>query len=233
MNPRCLKCGKAHTTKDCEIKERQHNTYCINCEVYGHTTYYTKCPRFSKPKKGTPISNRNNKNFTSIHVVEGISFASMLAGKIESNDPSPHPPDNKNNSERQSTSQNSSSHEDYSIYFSIPSQANFSQNPISSQTNWNISSSRRFSATGHRLQPAEVTPPQPPKPRTQHKAHSVPDMEWTSLTRFQSPEKCKRSIPVPRPKYNTAFEGFTQVDNQRARNNIERNAQICHSRRME
>ncbi|GFW38143.1 hypothetical protein TNCV_602191 [Trichonephila clavipes] len=42
--------------------------------------------------------------------------------------------------------------------------------------------------------PAEATPPQPPKPRTQHKAHSVPDMEWTSLTRFQSPEKCKRSM---------------------------------------
>ncbi|GFX26814.1 hypothetical protein TNCV_1839871 [Trichonephila clavipes] len=51
---------------------------------------------------------------------------------------------------------------------------------------------RRFSASHHWLQPAETTPPQPPKPRTQHKTQSVPDMEWRSLTRFQSPGKCKR-----------------------------------------
>ncbi|GFU98702.1 uncharacterized protein TNCV_124721 [Trichonephila clavipes] len=53
MTSRCLKCGKAHLTKDCDIKERQENPYCINCEVYGHTACYTKCPKFPKPKKGS------------------------------------------------------------------------------------------------------------------------------------------------------------------------------------
>ncbi|GFS74439.1 uncharacterized protein TNCV_784761 [Trichonephila clavipes] len=111
MNLRCLKCRKDHPTKESEIKEKQDNPYCINCEVYEHTACYTKCPRIPKPKKETPISNRNNRNFTSNHVVDGIPFANLLAEKIESKDPSLHPSDNKNNLERQSTSQNSPFHE--------------------------------------------------------------------------------------------------------------------------
>ncbi|GFW81685.1 hypothetical protein TNCV_2883591 [Trichonephila clavipes] len=38
---------------------------------------------------------------------------------------------------------------------------------------------------------------------------------------------------VPRPKHNTAFMGFIRVNNQGDRNNIQGNAQICQSRRME
>ncbi|GFU89337.1 nucleic-acid-binding protein from transposon X-element [Trichonephila clavipes] len=101
MTPRCLKCGKAHLTRECEIKERQDNPYCINCEAYGHTACYTKCPKFLKPKNGTPISNRNKKAFTSNNVVEGISFANMVSGKPKIND-SQTTNTNSNNSERQS-----------------------------------------------------------------------------------------------------------------------------------
>ncbi|GFT88155.1 nucleic-acid-binding protein from transposon X-element [Trichonephila clavipes] len=54
MQPRCIKCGKDHMTKDCEITNRIENPYCINCHVYGHTACYTKCPRFPKPKTGPP-----------------------------------------------------------------------------------------------------------------------------------------------------------------------------------
>ncbi|GFY30536.1 uncharacterized protein TNCV_3522991 [Trichonephila clavipes] len=92
MTPRCLKCGKAHLTRDCDIKERQENPYCINCEVYGHTACYTKCPKFPKPKNGNPITNRNKKAFTSNNVVEGISFANMVSGKPKNNDPKPLTP---------------------------------------------------------------------------------------------------------------------------------------------
>ncbi|GFS72064.1 uncharacterized protein TNCV_4213461 [Trichonephila clavipes] len=74
MITRCLKCGKEHLTKDCDIKERQD---CINCNAYGHTACYTKCPNFPKPRKGSPLVNRNSKKFTSNNVVEGISFANM------------------------------------------------------------------------------------------------------------------------------------------------------------
>ncbi|GFS81895.1 nucleic-acid-binding protein from transposon X-element [Trichonephila clavipes] len=49
MPPRCLKCGKEHLTKNCDIKERQDNPFCINCETYGHTACYTKCPKFPNP----------------------------------------------------------------------------------------------------------------------------------------------------------------------------------------
>ncbi|GFT14178.1 nucleic-acid-binding protein from transposon X-element [Trichonephila clavipes] len=56
MLTRCLKWGK-HLTKDCEIKERQENPFCINCEAYGHT----KCPKFPKPKKGPPPDSRQKQ----------------------------------------------------------------------------------------------------------------------------------------------------------------------------
>ncbi|GFY32873.1 hypothetical protein TNCV_4024971 [Trichonephila clavipes] len=38
---------------------------------------------------------------------------------------------------------------------------------------------------------------------------------------------------VPRTKHITAFVGFTRVNNQGERNNIQGNAQTSHSRRME
>ncbi|GFU22677.1 uncharacterized protein TNCV_762571 [Trichonephila clavipes] len=90
MITRCLKCGKEHPTKKCDIKERQENPYCINFNAYGHTACYTKCPNFRKPRKGYPLLNRNNKKFTSNNVVEGISFANMVSGNKNNNDsPSP------------------------------------------------------------------------------------------------------------------------------------------------
>ncbi|GFX78941.1 nucleic-acid-binding protein from transposon X-element [Trichonephila clavipes] len=57
MNPRCLKCGEAHQTKDCPI-QRTETAYCINCQAYGHMANYSKCPLFPKPRKGT--ATRNN-----------------------------------------------------------------------------------------------------------------------------------------------------------------------------
>ncbi|GFU19749.1 nucleic-acid-binding protein from transposon X-element [Trichonephila clavipes] len=46
MRPRCLKCGKDHATRNCHIKERQQNPFCINCQDFGHSACYTKCPKF-------------------------------------------------------------------------------------------------------------------------------------------------------------------------------------------
>ncbi|GFS91419.1 uncharacterized protein TNCV_4548121 [Trichonephila clavipes] len=96
--------------KDCDIKEMQENPYCINCNAYGHIACYTKCPNFPKPKKASPLLNRNSKKFTSNNVVEGVSFANMVSGNKNNNDP---PPSNNNNnrSERQSTPRASPSNE--------------------------------------------------------------------------------------------------------------------------
>ncbi|GFU99219.1 uncharacterized protein TNCV_4256531 [Trichonephila clavipes] len=58
MKPRCLKCGKDHATRNCHIKERQENPFCINCQDFGHSACYTKCPKFPNPKKALPFPTR-------------------------------------------------------------------------------------------------------------------------------------------------------------------------------
>ncbi|GFT95541.1 hypothetical protein TNCV_2279971 [Trichonephila clavipes] len=40
-----------HATRNCHIKERQQNPFCINCQDFGHSACYTKCPKFPQPKK--------------------------------------------------------------------------------------------------------------------------------------------------------------------------------------
>ncbi|GFY06521.1 uncharacterized protein TNCV_3523771 [Trichonephila clavipes] len=80
--PRCLKCGKEHPTRQCPIKERQENPFCINCQEYGHSACYTKCPKFPKPKKGTPVTA--NKTFESNVRREGVSFANIVSGTAPS-----------------------------------------------------------------------------------------------------------------------------------------------------
>ncbi|GFV20848.1 uncharacterized protein TNCV_552841 [Trichonephila clavipes] len=89
MRPRCLKCGKDHATRNCHIKERQENPFSINCQDFGHSACYTKCPKFPQPKKGTAFSDPiKRKNFSSKWTKEGISFAKVVSGEIPSQTPS-------------------------------------------------------------------------------------------------------------------------------------------------
>ncbi|GFT77056.1 uncharacterized protein TNCV_1099331 [Trichonephila clavipes] len=93
MRPRCLKCGKDPATRNCHIKERQENPFCINCQDFGHSACYTKCPKFPQPKKGTAFSNPiTRKIFSSKWTKEGISFANVVSGEI----PSQTPPETEN-----------------------------------------------------------------------------------------------------------------------------------------
>ncbi|GFT29241.1 uncharacterized protein TNCV_3588291 [Trichonephila clavipes] len=78
LKPRCLKCGKEHPTRQCRIKERQENPFCINGQEYGDSACYTKCPKFPKPKKGMPLTA--NKTFESNVHREGVSFANIVSG---------------------------------------------------------------------------------------------------------------------------------------------------------
>ncbi|GFY02347.1 uncharacterized protein TNCV_3502291 [Trichonephila clavipes] len=87
LKPRCLKCGKEHPTRQCPIKKRQENPFCINCQEYGHSACYTKCPKFLKPKKGTPLTA--NKTFESNVRREGVSFANIVSGTAPSSTPTP------------------------------------------------------------------------------------------------------------------------------------------------
>ncbi|GFU80953.1 nucleic-acid-binding protein from transposon X-element [Trichonephila clavipes] len=82
MQPRCLKCGKNHATRNCLIKERQENPFCINCQDYGHSACYTKCPK-SPAEKGTPFGDpKKKRNFASKWIKEGISFANVVSGEV-------------------------------------------------------------------------------------------------------------------------------------------------------
>ncbi|GFS80054.1 uncharacterized protein TNCV_2988361 [Trichonephila clavipes] len=96
MKPRCLKCVKEHATKNCHSKERQLNPFCVNCQDFGHSACYTKCPKFLQPKKGTAFSNpTKKKSFSSKWTKEGISFANVVSEEISSQTP----PENENKKE--------------------------------------------------------------------------------------------------------------------------------------
>ncbi|GFW35666.1 uncharacterized protein TNCV_4435171 [Trichonephila clavipes] len=89
MKPRCLKCGKDHATRNCHIKERQENPFCINCQDFGHSACYTKYPKFPQPKKGTAFSDPiKRKKISSKWTKEGISFANVVSGGIPNQIPS-------------------------------------------------------------------------------------------------------------------------------------------------
>ncbi|GFW10399.1 hypothetical protein TNCV_5097501 [Trichonephila clavipes] len=61
-----------------------------NCQEYGHSACYTKCPKFPKSKRGTPLTS--NKTFESNVHGEGVSFANIFSGTA----PPPPPPHSTN-----------------------------------------------------------------------------------------------------------------------------------------
>ncbi|GFU73888.1 nucleic-acid-binding protein from transposon X-element [Trichonephila clavipes] len=85
LNPRCLKCGENHLTRDCPIKQKLETPYCINCNIYGHMANYRGCPSFPKPPKGAAKNNRNS--YTNIYnslVRPNISYAQATTGTVNS-----------------------------------------------------------------------------------------------------------------------------------------------------
>ncbi|GFV40525.1 uncharacterized protein TNCV_2500521 [Trichonephila clavipes] len=103
LKRRCLKCGKEHPTRQCPIKERQENPFCINCQEYGHSAFFTKYPKFPKPKKRTPLTA--NKTFESNVRREGVSFANIVSGTAP-----PPPPVHKLTEKTNENSSNKVSH---------------------------------------------------------------------------------------------------------------------------
>ncbi|GFW75023.1 nucleic-acid-binding protein from transposon X-element [Trichonephila clavipes] len=85
LNPKCLKCGENHITRDCLIKQKLETAYCINCQIYGHMANYKGCPSFPKPPKGAARNNRNS--YTNIYnslVRPNISYAQATTGTVNS-----------------------------------------------------------------------------------------------------------------------------------------------------
>ncbi|GFT87216.1 nucleic-acid-binding protein from transposon X-element [Trichonephila clavipes] len=85
LNPRCLKCGDNHITRDCPIKQKLETPYCINCNIYGHMANYKGCPSFPKPPKGAAKNNRNSyTNIYNSFVRPNISYAQTTTGTVNS-----------------------------------------------------------------------------------------------------------------------------------------------------
>ncbi|GFX21466.1 hypothetical protein TNCV_1398801 [Trichonephila clavipes] len=57
--------------------------YCINCNVNGHMANYSKCPLYSKPKKGT-ITKTNYTNVINSLVRPNVTFAHATQNKQSS-----------------------------------------------------------------------------------------------------------------------------------------------------
>ncbi|GFW46413.1 probable RNA-directed DNA polymerase from transposon X-element [Trichonephila clavipes] len=75
LQPRCLKCGEEHLTKDCPIKQRLGTKFCINCQVYGHMANWHGCPCFPK---GAAKTNRNTyTNLYNSFVRPNFSYAQV------------------------------------------------------------------------------------------------------------------------------------------------------------
>ncbi|GFX48762.1 hypothetical protein TNCV_3479461 [Trichonephila clavipes] len=82
MTPRCLKCGEAHQTKECQIK-RVETPFCVNCKTYGHMVNYSKCPLYPKLHKGTS-TNSNYTNIINSIVRPNISYAQVTYTTLNS-----------------------------------------------------------------------------------------------------------------------------------------------------
>ncbi|GFU02376.1 uncharacterized protein TNCV_1238691 [Trichonephila clavipes] len=84
ITPRCLKCGEAYQTRDCQI-QRVEKRYCINCETYGHMANYSGCSKFPKPRKGTPVNNNTYKKTVNSIVRPGISYSQAASSSNSKN----------------------------------------------------------------------------------------------------------------------------------------------------
>ncbi|GIY98231.1 hypothetical protein CEXT_74101 [Caerostris extrusa] len=54
-NPRGLKWGAAHNTKQCPATDKINNPTCINCGQTGHLAAWRGCPKFPKPRIPLPL----------------------------------------------------------------------------------------------------------------------------------------------------------------------------------
>ncbi|GFU80188.1 uncharacterized protein TNCV_4309901 [Trichonephila clavipes] len=75
--------------------------FCFNCQDYGHSACYTKCPKFPQPKKGTPFADpKKKRNFATKWIKEGISFANVVSGEVPNQTPIEDKEDKKEDSLR-------------------------------------------------------------------------------------------------------------------------------------
>ncbi|GFT77158.1 uncharacterized protein TNCV_1984481 [Trichonephila clavipes] len=81
ITPRCLKCGEAHITRECPIKQKLEQLYCINCQIYGHMANWQGCPCYPKPPKGA--TTHKNKN-TSTNIFNSIGRPNTTYAQVTS-----------------------------------------------------------------------------------------------------------------------------------------------------
>ncbi|GFX43728.1 nucleic-acid-binding protein from transposon X-element [Trichonephila clavipes] len=87
ITPRCLKCGEANITRDCPIKQKLEQLYCINCQIYGHIANWQGCTCYPKPPKSA-TTHKNKNTFTNIFnsiVRPNTTYAQVTSTKQNTN----------------------------------------------------------------------------------------------------------------------------------------------------
>ncbi|GFW55344.1 nucleic-acid-binding protein from transposon X-element [Trichonephila clavipes] len=88
ITPRCLKCGEAHITRDCPIKQKLEQLYCsINCQIYDQMANWQGCPCYPKPSMGA-TTHKNKNTFTNIFnsiVRPNTTYAQVTSTKQNTN----------------------------------------------------------------------------------------------------------------------------------------------------
>lgn len=86
MDPRCVKCAKEHTSKDCDIPKNspKEMLLCAICGNPGHPANYRGCPKLKEmisnrkqAQRQTQVS-KSRPSFTSVRVSSNLSYAATL-----------------------------------------------------------------------------------------------------------------------------------------------------------
>ncbi|GFX76093.1 hypothetical protein TNCV_2300081 [Trichonephila clavipes] len=67
--------------RNCLIKERQENSFCINCQDYGHSACYTKCPKFPS-RKGTLSETPRKSEISPLNGLKREFFTNVVSGDV-------------------------------------------------------------------------------------------------------------------------------------------------------
>ncbi|GFW36926.1 hypothetical protein TNCV_4883311 [Trichonephila clavipes] len=88
MQPRCLKCGKNHATRNCLVKERRGKSDSASTAGNSRSLgMLHQMPQIPQPKKETPFGDPKKKREISPlnRIKEGISFANVVSGEKSPN----------------------------------------------------------------------------------------------------------------------------------------------------
>jgi hypothetical protein len=97
MLPRCVKCGKEHLAKECniQINSPREELFCILCKEKGHPASYRQCPKYQEAIENAK-ARKENKVRRQINTIipskilcnslkSNLSFANVVKNNLNNN----------------------------------------------------------------------------------------------------------------------------------------------------